>query len=363
MDTKIWQGTIRRVLIIKFGAIGDVVMAIPAAYALHLAGAEVHWVGGAAVAPLLGCYPWIRTIVVDDRAILKGSATERVRGLLGLWRTVGWTKYDLCVTLYYDARYRIVMLPIRARRKVILSQTDRARMLLPGRHHTDEYARILLGWQDGERPVGLTPVRAERLPVSPLVRTEGKARVVLAPAGAKNMMRDDALRRWPVENYVALASFLLKRGVEVILAGGPGDMWAVAAFAGLAVTNMTGKLTLPEMLALLEDSDVIVTHDTGPLHMAGITGVGIVSIFGPTDPRGRLPQRADTVALWGGEGFACRPCYDGRDYAPCLHNGCVRQVSVEMVIREVEAVMEQRRSERPMPPRVVTPMSTVVAKL
>ena len=195
-----------RVLIVKFGAIGDVVMTAPAAYALHLAGAEVHWVCGAAVAPLLNCYPWIRTIVVDDRAILKGSAAERVRGLFGLWRAIGWAKYDLCATLYYDSRYRIVMLPIRARRKVILSPTDRSRMLLPGRHHTDEYARILLDLKDGERPVGLAPVRAERLPVSPLVRTEGKARVVLAPAGARNMMRDDALRRWPVENYVALAS-------------------------------------------------------------------------------------------------------------------------------------------------------------
>lgn len=362
MDTNVSQGTIRRVLIIKFGAIGDVVMAIPAVYALHLAGAEVDWVCGLAVAPLLGCYPWIRTIVVDDRAILKGSVVERVRGLFRLWRAIGWAKYDLCATLYYDARYRVVMLPVRARRKIILSQSDRSKMLLAGRHHTDEYARILLGLKDGERPVALAPVKAERLPASPLVRIEGKARVVLAPAGARNMMRDDALRRWPVENYVALALVLLERGIEVVLAGGPDDVWAVPAFAGLAVTDRIGKLTLPEMLALLDDSDVIVTHDTGPLHLAGVTGVGIVSIFGPTDPRGRLPQRANTVALWGGEGFACRPCYDGRDYAPCLHNGCMRQVSVAMVVREVEMVMEQRRLDRPMPPRVVTPMSTVVAK-
>ncbi|MEO6816684.1 MAG: glycosyl transferase, partial [Edaphobacter sp.] len=63
------------------------------------------------------------------------------------------------------------------------------------------------------------------------------------------------------------------------------------------------------------------------------------------------------------EGFACRPCYDGRDFAPCLHNGCMRQVSVEMVVREVYEVMEQRQSGRSMPPRVVAPSSTVVARL
>lgn len=355
-----------KVLIVKFGAIGDVVMAVPAVRALYeRSGGDdrIDWVCGPVVAPLLACYPWIRTIVADDRAILKGSATERLRALVRLWRAIGRVKYDLCATLYYDARYRVVTLPVRAARKVILSQTDRNRMLLPGRHHTDEYARILLGLEDGERSLGLAPVRAESLPISPCARADGKSRVVLVPAGAKNMMRDDALRRWPAENYVALASALLDQGVEVILAGGPGDTWVVPMFMKLALTNLIGALTLPQMLSLLEDTDVMVTHDTGPLHMAGITRVGIVSIFGPTDPRGRLPQRANTVALWGGEGFACRPCYDGRDFAPCLHNGCMGQVTVEMVVREVEAMMEQRRSGRSMPPRVMTPMSTVLAVL
>jgi len=349
---------VKSIVIVKFGAIGDVIMTIPAAYALHCAGNQIDWVCGKDVQPLLACYPWIRTIVADDHAIQKGSAGERIGALLGLWRIIGRVKYDLCATLYYDARYRIVALPVRASRKMILSRNDRARSLLPGRHHTDEYARILLGLDDNERPIALAPVRPQQLPVSPLPRKEGKPRVVLAPAGAKNMMRDDALRRWPVENYVSVASLLLDRGIEVILAGGPGDIWAVPSFAGLAVTNLVGKLSLPEMLSLLDDSDVMVTHDTGPLHMAGITRVGIVSIFGPTDPRGRLPQRTNTIALWGGEGFACRPCYDGRDYAPCTHNGCVRQVTVEMVLHEIETMLQQQRLGQPLPPRVVTPVST-----
>ena len=355
-----------RVLILKFGAIGDVVMAIPAAYALYQRGAEIDWVCGTIVAPLLACYPWIRTIVADDRAILKGSPSERIVALTKLWRILGGKKYDLCATLYYDRRYRLLTLPVRAKRKLILSTTDRVAKLLPGRHHTDEYARILLGLEDAERPVALTPVRPEMLPESPLARVFHAAgirsRVVLAPGGAKNTMRDDALRRWPVERYAAVAHGLLEHGAEVVLIGGPDDGWVLPSFQGMAVTDMVGKLTLAQTLALLDESDVMVTHDTGPLHLAGITRVGIVSVFGPTDPRGRLPQRADTVAIWGGEGFACRPCYDGRDYAPCANNGCMKQVTVERVLSEVKAVMEQRKNGS-MPPRVVTPASTVVARL
>jgi heptosyltransferase-2 len=355
-----------RVLILKFGAIGDVVMVIPAAYALYQRGAEIDWVCGPVVAPLLACYPWIRTSVVDDRAILKGSTGERIAALAKLWRVLGGKKYDLCATLYYDRRYRLLALPVRAKRKLMLSTTDRAAKLLPGRHHTDEYARILLGLEDGKRPVGLAPVRSELLPESPLARVADAAgirpRVVLAPGGAKNMMRDDALRRWPVESYAAVDCGLLEQGVEVVLIGGPDDAWVLPAFQGMAVTNLVDKLTVTQTLALLDGSDVMVTHDTGPLHLAGITRVGIVSVFGPTDPRGRLPQRADTVAIWGGEGFACRPCYDGRDYAPCTDNGCMKQVTAERVLGEVKTVMEQRRSGS-MPPRVVAPGSTVVARL
>jgi heptosyltransferase-2 len=347
-----------RALIVKLGAIGDVLMAVPGAYALHQQGYEVDWICGKIVAPLLACYPWLHTIVVDDRALLKGGRLDQLRAMATVWKVLIGRRYEVCVTLYYDARYQWLTLPVRAKRTVKLSMTDRHAKLLPGRHHTDEFARILLGVEDGERPLSLSPVHPEILPASPLPRVGGRARVVLAPAGAKNMMRDDALRRWPVENYAALAKILLAQGFDVVLIGGPDDAWSVPAFEGLGLTDMVGKLSLLETLALLDESDVMVTHDTGPLHLAGISHVGIVSIFGPTDPRGRLPQRLDTVAIWGGEGFACRPCYDGVNYAPCRDNGCMQQVSVEMVLREVEAVLEQRRNGS-KPPRVLAPVSTV----
>ena len=90
-------------------------------------------------------------------------------------------------------------------------------------------------------------MRAEGLPESPLVRTE-KIRVVMAPAGARNMMADDALRRWPAENYVELARLLVGRGVEVVLIGGVEDGWVRGMFAGVAVTDLIGELALGETL-------------------------------------------------------------------------------------------------------------------
>jgi len=347
-----------RLLLVKLGAIGDVVMAIPAAHAMHQAGYEIHWVCGQNHAPILALYPWINIVPVDEPALLHGGKLSSLRTLLALWHRLPRGRFDLCATLYYDSRYKLLTLPIRAGRKIFLSHNDRATQLLHGRHHTDEYARVLTGRPDGETPHQLSPIAPPTPPPNPVPLVPGKPRIALVPAGARNILRDDALRRWPIESYVTLASALLQSGHEVILAGGPDDQWASPAFTHLAVADLIGKHSLPETLGLLNSAAVTVTHDTGPLHLAGLTQTAIVAIFGPTDPRGRLPQRANTVALWGGEGFACRPCYDGRDYAPCLNNGCIQQITPTMVLGEIQTLLTALRTNRPQPPRIRTPKHT-----
>ncbi len=343
-------------LILKFGAIGDVVMAIPGAYQLHLTGHTIDWVCGEAVLPILKLYSWINPIVVNDRAILKGSKADQLLAIGGLWRTLAGRRYDTVATLYYDRRYQVLTLPVRAPRKFQLSMTVRRFRLLPGRHHTDEYARLLLDLPDEHRPMQLAPVPPLELPPCGLART-GAPRVVLAPAGAKNMLADDVLRRWPSENYVALATLLVAQDVEVVLIGGSDDHWATPQFAHLPVINRIGALGIVDTLALLDGADLLVTHDTGPLHLAGITHAGIVSLFGPTDPRGRLPQRAGTLALWGGEGFACRPCYDGHCFAECPQNDCIRQYTAAMVFAEVMTMLADRARGHVPPPRISVPLS------
>jgi len=350
-----------RLLLVKLGAIGDVVMAIPAAHAMHQAGYEIHWVCGQNQAPILALYPWINVIPVDEPALLHSGKFKSLRALLALWRRLPGGRFDLCVTLYYNSIYKLLTLPIRASRKISLSQSNRTTQLLPGRHHTDEYARIISGRTDGETPHQLPPIAPPAPLPNPVPLSPGKPRIVLIPAGARNLHRDDALRRWPIESYVSLSSALLQSGHEVILAGGPADQWASPAFAHLAITDLIGKHSLPQTLGILNSAAVTITHDTGPLHLAGITSTAIVAIFGPTDPRGRLPQRTNTVALWGGEGFACRPCYDGRDYAPCLNNGCIQQITPNMVFGEIQTLLTALRTNQPQLPRIRTPKHALLA--
>ncbi len=354
----------RSVLIVKFGAIGDVVMAIPAAHLLHQQGAEVHWLCGPAVAPLLGCYPWIRTIVADDRALLRAAPAERARAFAALWRQLLGRRFDLVATLSYDRRYRLLTLPVRAGRRVLLSRTDRRFQLIPDRHHTDEFARVLLGWPDTCRSGSLPPLPPQRLPTAPLPgRSEGRTRVALVPGGASNMLRQQTLRRWPVDRYAEVAHALLARGFEVLLLGGSDDTWVRPHFAGPAfaekpLLDAIGTLSLPEVIAASNTCAAVISHDTGPMHLAGLSSAALLAIFGPTSPGSFLPRRSGVRAIAGGEGFSCRPCYDGREFAPCADNGCVQQITPQMILGELDALLAERAHGLTVPFRILQPSQT-----
>lgn len=344
----------RRALIVKFGAIGDVIMAIPAAYSLYQQGFEVEWACGKAVRTLLECYPWIKLVPADDKAILAGSPWSRLREIARLWSRIAFRRYDLCATLYYDSRYRILTAPVRSDRKIALSRSSRDTMIVTGRHHTDEYARVVLGEEDTFRNTSRSPLRPEHLPASPLAPKTGP-RVAIVPGGTSNILSKQTWRRWPIEHYVEVTTELLRRNVEVVLLGGPEDTWVRPSFQQLQVMDCIGTLSLPEVISVCDSCDAVISHDTGPMHLAGLSHAALIGIFGPTNPSNFLPRRPSVVGIWGGHGFACRPCYDGRNFAPCTFNGCMHQVTPLAVLQQLDALLQDRAQGRSREWTVVVP--------
>ena len=123
----------KRALIVKMGAIGDVVMAIPGGWELHRAGYEVDWVCGAGAAQVLAFYPWVKRIEVDERAILKGSGRGAVAGRFwgfggGWWgRSMRWWPRFITTRVMVCWRCRC-----GRRGSFSCRMRDRARRLLPG---------------------------------------------------------------------------------------------------------------------------------------------------------------------------------------------------------------------------------------
>jgi heptosyltransferase-2 len=336
-------------------------MALPAVCALHDEGFEIHWVCGRTVRPLLESYSWINLIPTNDKELLLGSSFQRVNRIFRLWSKIAFRRFDLCATLYYDWRYRLLTLPVWARRRLALSWRERNTMLVSGRHQPDEFTRILLRLEDTCRQQSVPPVRPDHLPPSPIPHKTAQRRVAIVPGGASPLIREqylrhwspEKLRRWPIESYVALAGQLIGRGWEVVLIGGPDDQWLRSYFSGLVVTDCLGTLSLPEVISACDLCDAMITHDTGPLHLAALSKACLIGLFGPTNPATILPRRDDVVGIWGGHGFACRPCHDGRDFAPCKFNGCMHQIGLSQVLRELDRLLQARLHGDTTPWRIV----------
>ena len=293
----------KRALIVKFGQIGDVIMALPAVRLLYEQGYEIHWVCGKAVYPLLKCYSWISLIPIDDKAILRGGLLQRAKNITSLWSKVVFKGYDLCATLYYDKRFHLLAWPIQARRRLALSAHTRETSLLAGRHHTDEYVRVLLGKEDGCRELSTSPVRPDLLPQSSWKFKDASRRVAIVPGGTSNVLGQQVLRRWPVERYVALAHQLLDRGWEVVLLGGPEDNWVKPYFESLAVTDCIDALSLPEVIRACDACDAVVSHDTGPIASGGVERDLFDRSVRPN--RSLYPRAPKTICGWhlGGAGI------------------------------------------------------------
>lgn len=115
-------------------------------------------------------------------------------------------------------------------------------------------------------------------------------------------------KRWGADRFAAVARTLAADGVSVAVLGGPGDAEAVRAVASRApIADLSGRTTVGVLAACLEAADVVVTNDTGPMHLAAAVGTPTVAIFGSTSPRWTGPRGARHHILV--HPVPCAPCF------------------------------------------------------
>jgi len=333
------------VLIVKIGAIGDAVMALGAAQWVKTSypEARVTWLCGEKIVPLLQSTGAVDQIVsVNEEALFGPSRIDALKTLWGVWRALFWKKFDLAVVGHKDRRYRLLTLSTRTSETRMFGRKKSRAFPIPGRYHGDEYLRLVSGIDDRRMPTfSFPPVTIPELDpfLEKIIGPKESPWILLVPASARNHLADDPLRRWPLRSYIELARSLISKGYTVILAGGKTDLWVQEWFRDTGVIDFIGKTSLKDLMALISRSDVVVAHDSGPLHLAILLKTPLLALFGPTDPKEKLP-RQDTYPVrlfWNGKILPCAPCYDGKLFAQCDRNVCMEMISV----KEVEAAIDQ----------------------
>ena len=155
-------------------------------------------------------------------------------------------------------------------------------------------------------------------------------RVVALHAGA-----NWRLKRWPARNFAQLADALAALyGAKILFVGGEGDLPLIEGILQRMQTRplvAAGRTSFRQLGALLARTSLLISNDSGPLHLGIAAGVPVVALFGPTDPKLTGPlESARAVTLFGSIGCPV-PCYQLR----CPVNLCMHQISVEQVLSAV----------------------------
>ena len=327
-----------RVLIVKLLALGDVVMASTLIGAIRRRWPDAHitWVTGQRLAPLVSRFAGVDCVIpLDEEALLVGRATSRVVAMARAWRTIGRGGWQLGIVAHADRRYAALLALAGVRETRIVRAGLFPRGPLSGIWMGHEYARLVShDFDSNDASVSLATLQGP----APARTWE----VLLAPGGARNLLRDDHLRRWPLTHWVRLAAELAAAGERVCLVGTTEDQEEGRQIVDAVpqVENAIGQSTLSQFVDRIATARLLVTHDSGPLHLAALTRTPTVALFGPTNPIERLYPGAPVIVVSAASGLPCAPCYDGRNYAPCLLNRCLTDVPVESVLASARRLLD-----------------------
>lgn len=325
--------TLKSILVVKVGAIGDLVMTLP--MLLHLRtqhpSAIITWICGETVAPLLKATSLVdKLIIINEKKLLKGTFKERLISLSNIWIKLFLRKFDLVITAHPDPRYRILSLFAWKKAHHFFSYSKSRPFPLPGRYQVNEYMRLVNPIEGCDAPSPIFP----KLSLPQINHYfNSHPLVIIAPGGAKNVLADDALRRWPIEYYKEVANQLNKHSINLIIIGSESDRWVEPHFTHIAHTNLIGKLDLMELVSLLQKATLLITHDSGPLHLSKLSNCQTIALFGPTNPT-QIAREKNIHIFWEGKNLPCSPCYFGKNYAPCTNNLCLSKIQPARIIKK-----------------------------
>jgi heptosyltransferase-1 len=293
-----------KVLIIRVGAMGDVLHALPAVAALRIARPEweIDWVVTPHWAPLLvngeGKGPTVSRVHLAETKLWSKAplSPATLRSILGLRRALRREHYDLAVDMQGTLRSAVIGWMAGTKqfagysdpREPLAARFYKTRLKRKGMH-VIEQGTVLLGEACG---VALEPDGVE-LPHEEwadhwAAEMVGARRVCLLAVGA-----GWAAKCWAVQKYGALARELKAMGLDVVVNAPRKDDALAAAVveasggaARVVVCNVTG------LIALMRRTTLLVGGDSGPMHLAAALGVPVVALFGPTDPARNGPWGA-----------------------------------------------------------------------
>jgi len=307
----------KKILVIRFGSFGDVILTTPVTRALKekFADAELHVLTKHEFATVFKNSPYVDKVISFDT-----KKVSSLSQLLEFSKQLNYVGYNIVIDLHRNLRSRIISLSLDVERKLYYKKEALKRRLLVGfgvrfksmPHTVDKYLNTL-------KPLGIE--HADRIP---FINTDDSNEmfadkffkeksisdtdtVIAISPGAKNMAK-----MYPKEKFITLINMITaKKNTRVLLIGSKSDEHVIIdIYSGVKDRDKLAVLTagtINESAAVIKKCSRFVTNDSGPMHLSVSVGTPVIALFGPTDEDfGFYPLGKDDIVIT--KGYECSPC-------------------------------------------------------
>jgi len=338
------------ILIVKLSAIGDVVQTLPMAEALRrqFPEAQIDWLVEEEASDLLLGHPSLNRVLVSRRKQWlkqlrqKGQRRLALQEIIKFLRLLRSIKYDWVIDNHGLFKSGLMVFLSKGRRKIgfqpsagiadegnYLFTKERYTPLSIEKHALERYLDLVhqLG-VNVNKPVF-------KFPVSEGIREGVKSKLSQRGLSLGNLVVIHPLAKWPTkqwpkEKFARLADNLINLGLTVVFTGSPEDHQEIKGICRLMEhnaqnLNLAGQTGLRELAALFSLANLVITTDTGPMHLAAAVQAPLIVLFGPTAPWRTGPYGNGHVILR--KNLPCSPCFQ----RTCSAVRCMEGISVEEV--------------------------------
>ncbi len=335
----------KRTLIIKIGAIGDVILAIPSIREIrnNFPDAFISVLVGVESRHVLKRCPYIDELIFYDRY----GNDAGLRGLLKVSGVVKRKAFDVSLDFQNSRASHIIAWLGAVKKRYGYSNNkfgfflnNRLKPLIIGVGPVEEQFRVLK--KAGINTIGISkrmelwPCKEDFSYVDDFLRKEwlreNQLLVGINIGGSWNT------KRWPLENFARLSDMLAAKDIRVVVTGSKEETDIVREFKGLTrakIVNAVGKTTLTQLAALIKKCRVFVTSDSAPMHISSAMNTDFIALFGPTDSRRHFEPTEKGVVLQ--KKVDCGPCYKPR----CKKIVCMEKITVDEVFKLVMEKIKQ----------------------
>ncbi len=340
----------RRIVVVQTAFLGDVVLTTPLLAELRRAHPEARI---SVVATPVGAEALEGQPFLDD--VERFDKRGRGRGPLAMVALAGRLQgADAAVAAQRSARTGLLVRLSGAPHRIGFRGAPGAfayTEAVPWRAEGHAVSRYL----DLARPLGGSPEGADPRPRLEVLAGAGeriaeRLRECGVPEGARLLAVAPGsvwgTKRWLPSGFAAVLRGSAERGLAAVLVGSGEERplcREIAEAAGVGAAVLAGRMTIPDLAAVLGASEALVSNDSGSGHVASAVGTPVVTVFGPTVPAFGYAPFGDGNRVVERPGLPCRPCdRHGPDRCPLGHFRCMREIGAEEVLSALDEALEAR---------------------